>query len=86
MAETVTIPSPTVLLNSPVEPSAAKPAAKKPTRRPSNATKKTDAKAQAGNNGVTKQKQSKSRNGMPGIRSRSRACGGSLDINLQIAT
>lgn len=63
MAETITIPSPSAFLSSPTQPSTAKPATKKPQRRPpAQPTKATANLTDA--NGITKRKQSKSRNGM----------------------
>ena len=62
MAETITIPSPSVFLRSPVQSSAAKPPAKTSPKRPSVSTKPS-VNDQSQNNGVTKRKQSKSRNG-----------------------
>ena len=63
MAETITIPSPSLFLNSPDPSPTAQTPPKKAARRPQQAPPKEESKA-SDTNGVTKRKQSKSRNGM----------------------
>jgi hypothetical protein len=62
MAETITIPSPSLFLNSPDPSPTTQTPPKKPARRPQQAPPKDESKA-SDTNGVTKRKQSKSRNG-----------------------
>ncbi|KAF2651971.1 hypothetical protein K491DRAFT_73537 [Lophiostoma macrostomum CBS 122681] len=62
MAETITIPSPSLFLNSPAPSPTAQTPTKKAARRPQQAPLREEPKA-SDTNGVTKRKQSKSRNG-----------------------
>ena len=64
MAETITIPSPSLFLNSPdPSPTAQASPKKAPVRCPQQTPVKEEPKA-SDVNGVAKRKQSKSRNGM----------------------
>lgn len=62
MAETITIPSPSLFFRSPDAGPPARMPVKKSARRPQPAP--TDTPKPSESNGVTKRKQSKSRNGM----------------------